>query len=65
MKPRLTDVANIRSMSSREFQECLDKAGGYSGDEARMKTGNLHRDVVIRRLINLDLKIISHLNQKK
>ena len=28
----------------------------YSGKVAKMKTGNLYRDVVIRRLINRDLK---------
>ena len=30
--------------------------GTYSGNVARMKTGNLHRDAVIRRHINWDLK---------
>ena len=30
--------------------------GTYTGNVANMKTGNLHRDVVIRRLIKFDFK---------
>ena len=56
----------MRLTPPREFQECLDKAGEYTyGNVAKIKTVNRQRDIVIRRLINRDLKIITQLNRKK
>ena len=38
-------------MFNVELHECLDKAGEHTQEmQQKMKTGNLYRDVVIRRL---------------
>ena len=50
-------VQKLRSTSSREIRRLPRQSWGiYCGNVARIKTANRQRDVVLRRLINLDLK---------